>query len=312
MRKVRVIVRAVSMVAVLLLLLAFPLPALAWSPPTPPPPPPPAGAGGGAPYLGPPGGRWGERVQSEPEGGFGNWGMPATVGPVGTVQGYIVDLTTGKRMEQVKIKINDVVVTSDWDGFYSLTGAPEGDYRVELLLEPGQGTSAQGPVMVHVGRNGAALSLGVYSGGAPTYAPPARLIPPPLPPALVMPAVPHAVPSSPQDQIPPYPPGLYDPPLFNFGAPPGGPQWGQSPYFYAPLGLSANSDDSGKPGNPGDSGGSDNSGDSGTPGNPTGALASTPARLPVTVLSDAIALILMAATLLAAFGSTRRLLLSQS
>jgi hypothetical protein len=319
MCRVKMMVRVVLIVLVLLLLLAFPLQALAWSPPPPPPSPPPPSPsdGGGAGMIGGKarggGGGWGARVPSEPVGGFGSWGMPALVGPAATVQGYIVDLVTGRRAEQVKIKINDAVVTSDWDGFYSLTGVPEGDYQVELLLEPGQGVPAQGPVTIHVGRNGAALSLGYYSGEQPAgaYVPPARPVPPPPPPALVMPAVPHPVPAYPQGQSPPAPPGVFDQPLWNFDAPPGAPQWGQNPYYYTPLGL-ANSGDPGNPGNPGDPGNPGNPGDPGNPGNPAGALANIPDRLPVTALIDTFALLSLVAVSLGTLGSIRRLLVSQS
>lgn len=300
MQKRKSAARGILLLVALLFLSAFPPDALAWTPPTTEPTTEPTGGGGG----GPGGGM--VRVPGELVGGVGSYGMPAPVGSPGTVEGLVMDLTTGRRAEQIKVKVNDAVVTSDWDGFYSLSGVPEGDYRVELMLDPGQGIPAQGPVMVHVGRNGVALSLGVYSGELPLESaiPAPTLVPPPPAPALVVPAVPQ--PASPaQCQVSCTPPALFEAPLLNPDAPRGEPQWGPNPYYYyAPLGLY----DPGDPGNSGSSGGSGGSKGSGGSGGPTIALAQAMNRWPSSIWQDVIALATMVAVLLATLGSTRRLL----
>jgi hypothetical protein len=252
MRKVNIIARVALTLVVLLLLFAFlpqvPVLGQGVTPPKPESPDPDSGSGAFDPSnkhwrtdgksgwknLNPPSVRWGERVPSEPLGGFGAWGVPAQLAPPGEVRGYVMDLSTGKRAEQIKLKINDAIINSDWDGYFSLTSVPEGDYVVELLLEPGQGYPAQEPVVAHVSKYGVSINLGFYSGEKPAeyYIPEPKLVPPPAPPALVMPAVPRPVPY-PQAETSYSQPGAFSAPLFNSGAPLGAPQWGQNPY-YAP------------------------------------------------------------------------------
>jgi len=76
---------------------------------------------------------------------------------MGRITGTIIDLNTGAPMSGIQVNIGGVVVKSDANGNYDLWVAA-GAYSVALVLDPAQGTPAQGQQMVDVG-SGATVVL---------------------------------------------------------------------------------------------------------------------------------------------------------
>lgn len=88
-------------------------------------------------------------------------------GPWGSIQGQLIDLTTGQPGAGIAISVNGQIVRTDADGSYSITGLRPGDYVVSPELG-GQGVLAQRPVHVVLnGPDNAIVDLRYYSGPLP-------------------------------------------------------------------------------------------------------------------------------------------------
>ncbi len=99
---------------------------------------------------------------SPPDGGSGGSGGGNTA-PTSHIRGTVTDLSTNQPGAGIVVQINDVQVTTDSNGQYSLSGVAAGTYTVSLVL-PGEFKSAQDPVTVQVdGTNDAVVDLGYYS-----------------------------------------------------------------------------------------------------------------------------------------------------
>jgi len=98
---------------------------------------------------------------SPPDGGSG--GSGGNTAPTSHIRGTVTDLSTNQPGAGIVVQINDVQVTTDSNGQYSLSGVAAGTYTVSLVL-PGEFKSAQDPVTVQVdGTNDAVVDLGYYS-----------------------------------------------------------------------------------------------------------------------------------------------------
>jgi hypothetical protein len=64
------------------------------------------------------------------------------------ITGTVVDQTTGRPMKGIRVRVGEEVVVTDENGNYDRSGLPEGKYRVELLLDPWQGSAAQEPLII--------------------------------------------------------------------------------------------------------------------------------------------------------------------
>lgn len=84
-------------------------------------------------------------------------------GPTSKIIGAVTDLSTGQAGTGIKVKINEVVITTDSFGDYSLSGLAAGNYVVDLVLT-GEFVAAQEPVTVTVnGTNRVVVDLEYYS-----------------------------------------------------------------------------------------------------------------------------------------------------
>lgn len=99
----------------------------------------------------------------------------------GRITGTVIDLTTGAPAPGIAVLIGDIRVVSDSSGNYDRNGLPAGSYTVALALVNGQGTPAQGPIVVAL--NAGATVVQHLSFSSPL-------------PATAMPAAPTATPAA--------------------------------------------------------------------------------------------------------------------
>ncbi len=98
-----------------------------------------------------------------PVGGGGGEGGGGGGLPQAKILGAVTDLSTGRAGAGIVVRINDVTVTTDSFGDYSLSNVAAGEYTVELVLS-GNAAPAQAPVTVYVdGANNVTINLNYYS-----------------------------------------------------------------------------------------------------------------------------------------------------
>jgi len=98
-----------------------------------------------------------------PVGGGGGGGGGGSALPQAKILGTVTDLSTGRAGAGIVVKINDVTVTTDSFGDYSLSNVAAGEYVVDLVLT-GDAVAAQAPVTVYVdGTNNVTVNLDYYS-----------------------------------------------------------------------------------------------------------------------------------------------------
>ncbi len=91
-------------------------------------------------------------------GGGGNNNAPSS-----HILGTVTDLSTNQPGAGITVQINDITITTDSNGQYSLSNVAAGVYVVSLVL-PEEFTSAQEPLSVQVdGMNDVVVDLGYYS-----------------------------------------------------------------------------------------------------------------------------------------------------
>ena len=101
--------------------------------------------------------------------------------PHSSIEGIVIDLSTGQPGRGVKIKLNEIEVLSDSVGHYSLTGLNAGRMLVGLAVEaPAQ--AAAKPIWVTLdGQNQVIADLQFYSQPPPVSTPVTATIAPPPP-----------------------------------------------------------------------------------------------------------------------------------
>lgn len=96
-----------------------------------------------------------------PSGGSG--GNGGSSAPTSHILGTVMDLSTNQPAAGIGVQINDVTLTTDSNGQYSLSNVAAGTYVVSLVL-PADATAAQDPVTVQVdGITDVTVDLGYYS-----------------------------------------------------------------------------------------------------------------------------------------------------
>ena len=81
------------------------------------------------------------------------------------ILGVVTDLSSGQPGAGITVVLNDVEVTTDSAGKYSLSGLSAGEFVVYLKLE-GEATPAQDPVIVRVdGKKDSIVNLAFYNTG---------------------------------------------------------------------------------------------------------------------------------------------------
>lgn len=84
-----------------------------------------------------------------------------------SIQGKLLDVSTGQSGAGIEISVNGSLVRTDTDGSYSITGLPAGNYSVQPQLM-GQGIPIQGPVFVNLdGHSSVIVDLTYTSQSAP-------------------------------------------------------------------------------------------------------------------------------------------------
>ena len=90
------------------------------------------------------------------------------------IRGRVTDLCTGEPARGVQVSINGVVVTTDSQGDYSLTGQQPGTYVVTVLVDNAWQPSSQTLYLSNCGQVGQAdltFNSCLAAGAAPTEAP---------------------------------------------------------------------------------------------------------------------------------------------
>ncbi|MFQ5577255.1 MAG: carboxypeptidase-like regulatory domain-containing protein, partial [Anaerolineae bacterium] len=96
-------------------------------------------------------------------GGGGGGEDSKSTGAESQIAGTVTDLSTGKAGAGITVRVNQVDVTTDSFGDYSLSGLAAGEYQVSLVLA-GDAVPAQEPVTVTVdGVNRVIVNLDYYS-----------------------------------------------------------------------------------------------------------------------------------------------------
>jgi hypothetical protein len=106
----------------------------------------------------------------------------------GRITGTVIDLTTGAPAPGIAVLIGDIRVVSDASGNYDRNGLSAGSYTVALALANGQGTPAQGPIVVALGAGATVVQHLSFSSPLPATAMPAA---PTATPAAVPPGLPR-------------------------------------------------------------------------------------------------------------------------
>ena len=106
----------------------------------------------------------------------------------GRITGTVIDLTTGAPASGIAVMIGDIRVVSDANGNYDRNGLPGGSYTVALALAQGQGTPAQGPIVI--GLDAGATVVQHLSFSSPLLAT-ATANPPTATPVAVPPSLPR-------------------------------------------------------------------------------------------------------------------------
>lgn len=79
------------------------------------------------------------------------------------IWGTVTDLSTDQPGAGLVVMINGIPITTDWDGHYSLTGQPHGEYYILLSL-PNNWQPAQDPMTIILnGQNQITVDLAYYS-----------------------------------------------------------------------------------------------------------------------------------------------------
>jgi len=92
--------------------------------------------------------------------------------PQSAIEGIVTDLSTGLPGAGMKVQIADVIVVTDAQGHYSLTGLGAWIMPVQLLPAEGEGIPSQKTITVELdGVHTVVVDLGFYS-TPPTAAPP--------------------------------------------------------------------------------------------------------------------------------------------
>ena len=88
-----------------------------------------------------------------------------------SIYGQVTDLSTGRPGQGLEIDIEGIIVRTDSEGRFSLTGLDAGTYEATLIL-PNQATAAQGSITISLGEEETVtIDLDYYSQNPPTPTP---------------------------------------------------------------------------------------------------------------------------------------------